>query len=264
MKSHLLSVSADDLHADIKAALDRARRIGFRRVDASAVEGPLSPQELSRSGQRHLMRHLADLGLTLGSLRGPVAGAGFADAAGGERRLDVTRRILAMAGQLRIPTVSVALGRTAEGPADLVLARTQEALESLANDADRLGVTLTIESSGAPAASLATLLADINCPNLAACCDSGAMLMQGEDPHRIGEVLPGRIRLVRARDAIGGAPNAAGQEMALGEGHLDPAAFLASLTEAGFEGDIVLSRTTGGNAPRDLANARDIFASLLR
>jgi sugar phosphate isomerase/epimerase len=263
MKSTELSVSADDLHADIKAALDRARKIGFRRVDASAVQGALSPKELSRSGQRHLIRHLSDLGITLGSLRGPVGGPGFADGAGGERRLDTTRNILGLAAQLRIPTVSIALGRPADAAPELILARTREALLVLADDADRLGVALTIETAGAPVRSLASLLAEINCPNLAACCDSGAMLMQGENPHQIGELLPGRVRHVRARDAISGTPDAAGHETALGEGHLDPAAFLASLAEAGFAGDIVLSRTTGGDAARELAKAREAFASLL-
>lgn len=264
MKPIALSVSVNDLHADLKAALDRARRIGIRRVDASAVEGVLSPEELSRSGQRHLLRHLSDLGLTLGSLRGPASGAGFADGAAGERRLDATRKILDLAAQLAVPTVSITLGRPADVPPDAGNARLREALAALADDADRMGVTLTIETAGVPTATLATLLNEINCPNLAACCDSGAMLMQGENPHQIGLLLPGRVRHVRARDAVVGTAEAAGHETAPGEGHLDPPSFLAGLAEAGFGGDLVLSRTTGADAARDLARARAMFAALLQ
>jgi sugar phosphate isomerase/epimerase len=125
-------------------------------------------------------------------------------------------------------------------------------------------VLVAIESGGVSAGDLSAFLAEVNCPQLAACCDSGAMLMQGEDPHRVGENLSGTLRLVRARDAVAGTPQAAGHEVAMGEGQLDPPRFLAALTEAGFDGDLVLCRSTGDRPMEDLARARQAFDVLLR
>jgi sugar phosphate isomerase/epimerase len=89
------------------------------------------------------------------------------------------------------------------------------------------------------------------------------MLIQGEDPHRLADALAGRVRLVRARDAVAGSGQAAGHEVALGEGHLDVPRFLAALAEAGFDGDLVLTRTSGDRPAADLERARGEFEKLL-
>jgi sugar phosphate isomerase/epimerase len=85
------------------------------------------------------------------------------------------------------------------------------------------------------------------------------MLMQGDDPHRLAETLPGRLGLVRARDAVAPSSEGAGHEVPHGDGRLDTARFLSSLAEAGFRGDIVLSRTTGDRRAADLQHARQVF-----
>lgn len=276
-----LAVTVDDLRRDIREALDLARHMGFSAVDARAVSGPLSPGELSESGRRHLRRHLGDLGLRLASLRGPASGPGYADPASGERRIDTARRILDLASALGVPVVTTALGAWIE-PAWLdssrpeddsasetesgrrVAARAREALAILADHADRCGVILAIETAGLPAKSLARLLAERDCPFLAACCDSGGLLMQGEDPARIGEALAGRIRSARVRDAQRGSAAAPGHETAPGEGHLDVAAFLSGLAQSGYEGDLVVTRSEGGAARQDIERMRDLVLGIRR
>ncbi len=258
-----LSVAVDDLRLEIKSALQQARAMGLHHIDIDATRGAISPQALSQSGRRHFARHLSDLGLRLDSLRGPTGGAGYADAAGGERRLETIKSILSLASELRVPIVSTTLGGFDAKYAEQQASRLHEALIHIADHADRSGVAVAIETAGIEAAQLAALLRKINCPLLAACCDSGAMLMQGENPHRIADVLPGKIRLVRARDALCGTDSASGSEMAMGQGQLDPAAFLAGLAEAGFRGPLVLSRTTGGQPRQDLMLAKQVFEALL-
>lgn len=262
MKRVEVSVCLDDLRLDPRAAMDRARGMGFRAIDVSAVAGPLSPDELSQTGRRHLVKHLSDLGLRLSSLRGPAGGGCYSDGLRGERRLETMRKAMDLAAALRVPIVSTAVG-PAGGESDRVGDRTREALSILADDADRKGVLVTIESAGISGVELKRLLGEINCPLLAACCDSGAMLIQGEDPHAIADTLAGRVRLVRARDAVPGTPQTAGHEVAFGEGSLDAPRFLAALAEAGFDGDLVLSRTTGDRPAADLEQARREFEKLL-
>lgn len=258
-----LGICLSDLRLEIKPALERARSLGFRAVDLSAVSGPISPGELTDTGKRHFGRHVTDLGLRLASLRGPSAGQGYHDPIEGERRLDTMRRVLALASDLRVPVVSTTLGPIGRQPALERTSLLKEALEVIADDADRLGVQVALETAGVTASALNQILMEINCPLLSACCDSGAMLMQGEDPHHVAEALAGRIVHVRARDAVAGAAGAVGHEVAMGEGQLNPAAFLASLTEAGFAGDMILTRSAGQNSAADLVHARKEFEKYL-
>lgn len=264
IKNPELALCLDDLRLETKAAMDRARTLGFRAIDVAAVAGPISPGELSHTGQRHLLKHLSDLGLRLASLRGPAGGAGYADRHSGERRLETMRKIIDLASTLRVPIVSTTLGAPGEASSDDRAARYREMLAILAADADRKGVRVAVETAGVSAADLNQLLREVDCPMLAACCDSGAMLMHGDDPHKVAELLSGRVRLVRARDAVSGSSQAAGFETAYGEGHLDTPRFLASLAEAGFDGDLVLSRTTGDRPIIDLEKARQELEKHLR
>lgn len=263
MKRPDLSVCLDDLRLDAKSAMAQARRLGFKAIDVGATAGLVSPGELSGTGQRHLLRHLSDLGIRLGSLRGPVSGDGYGSGAGAERRLDSMRAIIRLASALGVPVVSTGLGRPGNIDPEGESTRIREALSILADDADHFGVTVALETAGRSAPSLRSLLTDLNCPGMAACCDTGAMLMGGDDPHAVAETLPGRIGLVRARDAISGTPEGPGYEVPPGQGHLDPPRFLAALLEAGFGGDIVLSRTGGDHAAADLHAAQQEFAKYL-
>ncbi len=264
MKTPELAVCLDDLKLEIKAALARVRSMGLSAVDIGATSGPISPQALSQSGRRHFLKHLADLGLRVASLRGPVDGPGYGDAGGGERRLDTMRQIISMASFLRVPVVSTAIGPLNDESDSALTGRTREALERLASDADRLGVTVAIETVGVSAKALGDCLRDIACPHLASCCDSGELIIQGENPHQLAESLAGRIGLVRARDAVAGSDGTSGHEVAMGNGSLDAPRFLASLIEAGFESDIVLSRTTGMSPAADLMDAGNQFSAALR
>lgn len=250
-----LSICADDLKLEIKQALQQASRLGFRAVDVGASSGPVSPRELSKSAQRHLTRYLSDLGLRLGSLRGPVGGPAYTDSANGERRLEIMRSIIAMAGDLRVPVVSTSFGATGSAQPAESESRLREILQTLANDSDRYGVHVAIETTGASPNVMGHLLRELNCPTIGACCDSGAMLMEGNDPHRIADDLAGRVHMVRARDATFGTSSASGRETAMGEGALDIPLFLASLHEAGFSGDIVVSRSESSRPAQDLLAA---------
>jgi sugar phosphate isomerase/epimerase len=258
-----LSVCLDDLQIDVKSAMDRARILGFRAIDVGATSGALSSGELSQTGRRHLIKHLADLGLRLSSLRGPTAGPAYWDPQQGEQRLETMKGVIGLAHALGVSVVSTTLGPMSADPHDDKVHRAKESMAVLADLADRAGVAVAIEPWGMHAATLGKMISEIGCPMLNACCDSGAMLMQGDDPHRVAESLGGRIQLVRARDAVSGTRESLGHEVAQGEGDLDPPRFLAGLMEAGYQGDMVLTRTASEHAAADLKRAKEVFEEYL-
>ncbi len=252
-----LAVCLEDLRTDVKQAMHLARMLAYEAVEARATHGPISPAELSQTGRRHLRRHLSDLGLRLSSLRGPTGPGGYADPADAERRLETLFQVIDLAAGLRVPVVSTVLGSVdAARQSEL-----REALALIADRADRADVNVALETSGVPTPELSKVLAELNCPWVGSCCDTAAMIIRGEDPHVVGESLGGRIRLVRLRDAVPGTPEHPGHEVRLGEGRLDPPRLLSSLAEAGFEGDMVVSRTTGERPLDDLRHARRLLAA---
>lgn len=255
-----LSVCLDDLRMETKSAMDAARRLGFHAIDVSAVHGPISPAELSATGRRHLMKHLGDLGLALGSLRGPAGAGSLADPQSAEQRIDDTSRILELAAVLRVPAVSITCGHVADAANST---RLREALSILAERADHWGVTLAIETAGIAAADLGQLLRTVDCPRLKACCDAGAMLMNGDAPNHLIDSLGGRVSLARIRDARAGSPGQSGHEVRLGEGELDVPGFLASLDEAGLSGDIIVTRSESARPAEELSAAKAVLERYL-
>jgi len=263
MHTPTLAVQADDLHPEVKAALQQARRLGFDAVSINATRGPVTVQQLDRSGQRHFRRFLGDLGLRPASLRGPAGGKSYADPNFGEQRLDILRGVIRLAGALGVPVVSTAPGHTIEGD-ETVQARLLETFHAIAEDADYQGVHVAVETNGCDAAWLGQALREIDCLFLGVCCDAGGMLERGDDPHCASHHMAGRVHLVRGRDAQPGSPQVAGAECAVGEGALDVPVFLADLLAAGFGGDIVLAREQGDRRAEDLARGRAAFERELR
>ena len=252
-----LAACADDLRIDIKTALARLPGLGFSAAEVGAAAGAISPDALTRTGRRHVVRYVADLGLRLAALRGPADGGSYADSATGERRLESMRGIIRLAADLGVPVVSTRLGRVTDASAD----RLSEVVAVLANEADRHGVRVALETAGVRADVLAALLNRAACPLVGACCDSGAMLIGGDDPHALAASLAGQVRMVRARDAMPGTPEEPGHETDFGAGGLDVAAFLAGLREAGYEGDLIVTRSGSATPAADLVKARDALAA---
>jgi sugar phosphate isomerase/epimerase len=263
MNASSLGVCADDLRLEVKDALQCARTMGFGQVDLGATRGPISPAELSKSGQRHLIKHLSDLGLGLASLRGPADARSYTEGSQGERRLETMRGVIRLAADLHVPVVSTTLLADAKKQAGGEEAHLREVLSLLADDADRLGVKVAIEPAGFGAADLRKWLAEINCPALSACCDTGSMLMQGDNPHDLVATLGAKVDLVIARDALAGTAQLAGREVAPGEGQLDVGRFLGGLAAVGYDGPLMLSRREGQRPMDDLVRAKREFEKYL-
>ena len=257
-----IGVVLDSFRLPVKEALQSAANLGLREVELSAATDEVDPAGLSRTGRRHLSRYVLDLGLRLSALGGDLGGTRFNDGAKLEQRLNRTRRIIELAAELHVPIVTTHLGRVD----DEALRRgyVRQAIEYLAEVADRASIRVAFETGSADPQVVADLLGEVDCRELAACYDPASLLIDGLDPLAGVEPLADRIVIARARDAVAGAPGRPGHETPLGDGQLDLAEYLAALDQAGYRGVAFIRRTDAERPREEIADAKARIERLLR
>ncbi len=290
-----LGVVADCLGQPAKEAFLLASELGFCAVQIGAVSGDLAPRNLARSGRRHVVRYLVGLGLRLEALGGPREGLG--DERGLDQRVTVVSELLILARDLGARAVTVRVGSLdgagergraeaktpvggffggAFGEPDVGVVRSERpgrgrgyhvtvgALRHLAERADGLGITLAVETSGVRPATLATMLAEVGCPRVAAGYDPAEVVIGGGDA--VGEIaaLAGRIAVAYVRDAVAGDGERPGYEVEIGRGIVDWRHYLAMLDQSGFVGVPLLKRMHATRPLTELAARKKYIESLMR
>ena len=97
MSQAKLGVDVQDLPLPTKAALGKAAELDFRLIELPAVEGEVSPTNLSKSGRRHLSHLVDSLGLSMAALVGDVPQTRLTDPQTVGKRVEVTLQVLALA-----------------------------------------------------------------------------------------------------------------------------------------------------------------------
>lgn len=257
-----IGVVLDSFGQPIKDALQSASRLGFRRVEMPATPGEVDPASLSRSGRRDLRHYVSGLGLQLSAVGGDLGGARFGDSSTMEHRLEKTIGIIELAAELRVPIVTTHLGRVdAEA---LQSGCVREAVDQLAEAADRTGTLIAFRTGSADPRAIANLLRDVNCHSLGACYDPAALLIDGFDPLASVDLLADRILIARARDAVAGSGQRPGHETPIGAGQIDFAEYLATLDQAGYRDATFLHRTGSDRTLEEIADAKARIESLFR
>ncbi len=257
-----IGVVLDSFGRPVKESLQAASRLGLRRIELPATSSEVGPEVLSHSGRRHLLRHVAGLGLELSALGGDLGGARFSESAGLEQRLDQTRRIIEMAAELRVPVMTTHLGRfdrEARQRGEL-----GAVIRELADMADRTGTFVALETGGADPAEMASLLKEVNCEWLGACYDPASLLIDGYDPIESVGPVADRILIARARDAVSGSERRPGHETPLGYGEVDLARYLAFLEQSGYHNAAFIRRTNSDRPLEDIAEAKGRLEAMMR
>ncbi len=255
-------VHLDDFRTEPKQALKLASELGFAVVQIGAVRGPISPEQLSGSGRRHLRRLATGLGLSIVALRADFGGLRFLDAALIEKHVRDTRLILELARELGASIVTAPLGKIdSNGAAQYD--QVKHALAEIIEHADKLDQILAVETSVVHLESIESLLDDISCPNLRVCYDPAELLMQGINPLTSIETFVDRIALAYVRDAQRGSPAQAGRETNLGQGELGLHSYLAGLEAAGYAMPLVVRRSDSADPLNDLRACKEYLDSVL-
>jgi len=257
-----IGVVLDSLRRPTKEALSLAARLGLGKIEMSAAAGEVDPDRLSRTGRRHLSRYVENLGLALAALGADEAGGSLTDPTTVERLLDKTRKIMELAAELRVPQVTRSLGRLDRSTLEKGLV--PEAVQYLAELADRTGTRVAIQTAGGDPQLLRELLDQVDSPLVGVCYDPAALVIEGRDGLSAMEPLADRLMLARVSDGVPGAGGRPGYETALGRGQVDLAAYLGSLAGAGYAGALLIRRLHAERPIEEIEQARDRLRSLLR
>lgn len=114
------------------------------------------------------------------------------------------------------------------------------------------GITVAFETGQESADLLRRTLDELKCPNLKVNFDPANMLLYDKgDPLRAVEILGPDIRSVHVKDANRPTtPGTWGEEVPLGEGHVNIRAFVQTLKKVGYRGPLCIEREVGDQEGR--------------
>jgi len=251
-----LSAWLDAYGAPVKEALQRAARDGYALAHANTTRPDLDPHALGATGRRHLARFLEGLGLQLGAVAAVFPGAGLADAAHADQRLEQLRATLELARGMNVRTAVANLaGFSDAARADLAAG----VLANVADLADRVGVVVAVEAPGDRFEDLTAALDRLRCPALRAAADSGTVGPEALTAAATSAAALGAVFLRDARRS-GGAV----EEVPMGTGAVDLAAWLAAAEAAGRDGPVTVRLDPRSAGVDGMARAREHVEFLLR
>lgn len=127
-----------------------------------------------------------------------------------------------------------------------------DTLTKVAELAGASGITVAFETGQESAALLRRTLDDLKCPNLKVNFDPANMLLYNmDDPLAVLDLLAPDIRSVHVKDANRPSRSGVwGDEVPLGTGQTNTAAFVKALKRVGYRGPLCIEREVGTQAER--------------
>ncbi|HXF64104.1 MAG TPA: sugar phosphate isomerase/epimerase family protein [Caldilineaceae bacterium] len=221
-----------------KAAAEAARH-GYRALEVRLLNGEVIPADLSPDQRAEIKATLARHGIGIIGL-GLSTRFAFADADGRQANLDLLHRYLELANDLEAPMV-----RTFGSPGKLDISMDDaihyvaEALNAAAPAAERLGVTIVLETHDAfcKGADVAKTLAQVSSDRIGAVWDVHHPFRMGEDIETTWRVLGPRIKHIHIKDARR-RPDGSWQLVLLGQGEVPCRQVVELLHREGYQGYI--------------------------
>ncbi|MGD2110240.1 MAG: sugar phosphate isomerase/epimerase family protein [Phycisphaerae bacterium] len=258
-----LGINVQDLQLPTKTALEKAAELDFRAIELPTVAGQLAPSNLSKSGRRHLSHLVSSLGLRLAALVADAPQLRLTDPQTVDQRVELTASVLGLASDLKVPTVTAAVGALTHPETKTPSPLAVEALKTIGEAADARGVFFCLRPSYDSGDRIVRVLDELRCPSLGVCVDPAEQVMHGANPFDSIDRFVEQVRLIHVRDGTAGLSDRTGHETRLGEGDVDLVGLLAILDAADYQGPHIIRRTDSQNPARDLSDARETLKHLL-
>ncbi|MEM9410597.1 MAG: sugar phosphate isomerase/epimerase family protein [Planctomycetota bacterium] len=228
------------LRLPLKKALAVAAEMGADGVEINGRRD-LRPNELSRTGVRHLKKMLSDLNLQVAAIHFPTR-RGYDEVDDLDRRLEATKSAMAMAYDLGCSVVTNRIGFIAEDAADDRRSTMVQALTDLGNFSQKAGAWLAAQSGFEDPKTLADLIQNLPPMAMGVDFDPGQLIINGFSATEAMESLASSVLHFRARDAVRDLSQGRGLEVQLGRGSVDLPALLGALEEQNYQGYFTIER----------------------
>jgi L-ribulose-5-phosphate 3-epimerase len=278
-----IGIMADSFRLSLREGLKKAAELGAQGVQIYAVNGEMSPEEMTPANRRELLKYIKGLGIRVSALCGDMGGHAFADEPNNEWRVERSKRIMDLALDLECNVVTTHIGVVPEDEKHPRWAVMATACRELARYADSVGAFFAVETGPEPSKRLHRFLDGLGSKGVGVNLDpanlvmvvgeaapeavrnlapyivhthakDGVMLRQ-TDPERIyGFFAEGGIEDMRMEDYF--------KEVPLGQGQVQWPEYIAALEAIGYKGFLTIEREVGADPAKDIAEAVEFLKKL--
>lgn len=277
-----IGVLLETFACDRSTAMRKAAQLGIRGVQLYATSGENSPENLSAEARRNLLAEIHDNDMVFSAICGDL-GKGFGNKELNPSLIEKSKRIVDLALDLDTNIVTTHIGVV---PSDKNHERykiMQDACFELANYADSVGAHFAVETGPETAETLKEFLDGLNSKGVSVNLDPANLAMvTGDDPVRAVYTLKDYIVHTHAKDGVKlcdvnpeyiygvlhPIPDEirdirAFEEMPLGKGNVDFAAYLKALDDIGYRGFLTIERETGDTPEKDIQTAQTYLKNII-
>ena len=278
-----IGVLLESFRLPTREAVKKAAELGLNGIQMYATNGENSPENLSGAKARELLNYVKDHGLKFSALCGDL-GHGFGNPEINPESIEKSKRIIDLALELDTNIVTTHIGVVPSDPTHDRYKIMQEACVKLAEYADSVGAHFAIETGPETSEVLKKFLDSLGSKGVAVNLDPANLVMvTGDDPVRAVYNLRDYIVHTHAKDGVNLAPcnpeyvyrvvhpipeEVRGvkyfEEVALGNGSVDFAAYIAALEDIGYKGFLTIEREVGADPAADIVTAASYLKNIMR
>ncbi|MFA6693492.1 MAG: sugar phosphate isomerase/epimerase family protein, partial [Bacillota bacterium] len=240
----------------LKESLEKAREVGAHGVQLWVASGELDPDNITETGKKDLLHHLEVNNLEISAVCGDIGG--FANPEGLEERIAKTKRIVDLSLSLDTPIITTHIGTIPENWRQVEQGKMMlEAAKEVAKYAENHGAFLASETGPESPELMKDFLDAVESKGIAVNYDPANLVMRGFDYLGGVKVLAPYIVHTHAKDGV--RIDGKGQEVALGDGHVNWDAYIAAMRDIGFNGFFTIEREVGPDPVADIKKAADFL-----
>ena len=276
MSRFKIGVMVDSFRLPIPAGVRKARELGADGIQVYVVDGDMRAENLTSAQRRDFRQLVADCELEISALCGDLGGHGFQLPAENEVKITRSKAIVDLAVELGCHVVTTHIGVVPDDCDDPVFQNQLFVCREIGQYAQERDVAFAIETGPETAVVLGKLLNEVDCPGIGVNLDPANLVMVlNDDPVQAVYTLRDHIKHTHAKDGVQLKPcdpvqvyNSFAEggieglnigelfnEVPLGQGKVDWDAYLAALSEIGFNGYLTIEREVGANPEADISTA---------
>ena len=263
----------------------KSKIIGAEGIQIYAVEGEMSPENLTSIQRREILDLITSTGLVISALCGDLGGHGFEKSEDNPWKIEKTKKIMDLAKDLECNVVTTHIGVLPEDIGSPKWEIMKDACEELGRYGDEIGVYLAVETGPEKSVVLKNFLDNLTSNGVKVNLDPANLIMVTDDnPVDAVYTLKDYIAHTHAKDGImlkktdptliynffaeGGIEDFHLEEYfletPLGEGKVPFDAYLEALNDIGYKGFLTIEREVGDNPEKDILSAVEFLKAKMQ